>query len=141
MRNPDIYAGLLFISFGAAALILGSSYPMGTLSRIGPGFFPAVLGVILVALGIIAVLRPLWQRDDNITFALRPLVALGSVLVFAIAVPRLGLVPATILLVGVSHFADPSSQPRETVVLAVVLTLIAITITLSLRLSIPLFLP
>ena len=141
MRNPDVYAGLLFIGFGAAALILGRGYPIGTLARMGPGFFPTMLGVILVSLGLLATLRPLWHRGDRLTIALRPFVALGAVLLFGITVPHLGLVPATILLVGTSHFADSSSRLRETVVLALALTLFAVTITRGLGLPVPLFLP
>ena len=141
MRNPDVYAGLLFIGFGAAALILGRGYPIGTLARMGPGFFPTMLGIILVSLGLLATLRPLWHRGDRLTIALRPFVALGAVLLFGITIPHLGLVPATILLVGASHFADSSSRLRETVVLALALTLFAVTITRGLGLPVPLFLP
>ena len=141
MRNPDVYAGLLFIGLGAAALILGRSYPIGTLARMGPGFFPAMVSVALVSLGLLALLRSLWQRGDKLTIALRPFVALGAVLVFGITVPHLGLVPATILLVGTSHLADSSSRLRETAVLALVLTLIGVGITRGLGLPVPLFLP
>ena len=141
MRNQDVYAGLLFIGFGAAALILGRGYPIGTLARMGPGFFPTMLGVILLSLGLLATLRPLWHRGDRLTIALRPFVALGAVLFFGITVPHLGLVPATILLVGTSYFADSSSRLRETVVLALALTLFAVTITRGLGLPVPLFLP
>ena len=141
MRNPDVYAGLLFIVFGAAALILGHGYPIGTLARMGPGFFPTMLGIILVSLGLLATLRPLWHQGDRLTIALRPFVALGAVLLFGITIPHLGLVPATILLVGTSHFADSSSRLRETVVLALALTLFAVTITRGLGLPVPLFLP
>lgn len=141
MRNPDVYAGLLFIGFGAAALVLGRSYPIGTLARMGPGFFPTVLSVALMSLGFLTLLRPLWQRGDKLAFALRPFVALGAVLVFGVTVPHLGLVPATILLVGTSHLADSSSRLRETVVLAAGLTLLAVGITRGLGLPVPLFLP
>lgn len=141
MRNPDVYAGLLFIGLGAAALVLGRSYPMGTLARMGPGFFPTVLAVCLVSLGFLTLLRPLWQRGDKLTFSLRPFVALGAVVVFGFTVPHLGLVPATILLVGTSYLADSSSRLRETIVLAAGLTLLAIAITRGLGLPVPLFLP
>jgi hypothetical protein len=51
--SRDFCAGLIFICFGIAALFIGGSYPMGTSSRMGPGYFPVLLGGILTLLGFI----------------------------------------------------------------------------------------
>ena len=52
IRNPkDFYAGVLFMSFGLAALVIARSYPLGTAARMGPGYFPRVLGILLLGIG------------------------------------------------------------------------------------------
>ena len=52
IRHPkDFFAGLLFIAFGIAAIAIGSNYPLGTAARMGPGYFPRILGILLIALG------------------------------------------------------------------------------------------
>ena len=56
IRHPkDFYAGLLFIAFGVAAIVIGSNYALGTAARMGPGYFPRILGILLVTLGAILV--------------------------------------------------------------------------------------
>ena len=52
VRHPkDFAAGLMFIAFGLAALIIGSDYPLGAAARMGPGYFPRTLGILLITLG------------------------------------------------------------------------------------------
>jgi hypothetical protein len=57
--NRDYYGGALMMAIGLGAIIEGRQYPLGTLSRMGPGFFPVALGAILalVGLAIIATAR------------------------------------------------------------------------------------
>ena len=58
IRNPkDFWAGLLFVALGVLAFVLGSDYTLGTAARMGPGYFPRMLGLLLIALGMIIVLR------------------------------------------------------------------------------------
>jgi hypothetical protein len=58
VRNPkDFWSGLLFIGIGAAAIVLGSKYTIGSAARMGPGSFPRALGILLIVLGSI-----LWDR-------------------------------------------------------------------------------
>ena len=49
IRHPkDFWAGVLFASFGAAALVIAQSYPLGSAARMGPGYFPRMLGFLLL---------------------------------------------------------------------------------------------
>ncbi len=58
LRNPkDFWSGLLFIGIGAAAIVLGSTYTIGSAARMGPCYFPRALGILLIVLGSI-----LWDR-------------------------------------------------------------------------------
>jgi len=47
-NNKDIWSGLMLIVIGAAAILVARNYPFGTALRMGPGFFPVVLGGLLI---------------------------------------------------------------------------------------------
>ena len=60
IRHPkDFFAGMLFVAFGIAAIVIGSSYTLGTAARMGPGYFPRILGILLIVLGSALALRAL----------------------------------------------------------------------------------
>ncbi len=56
-RNKDFLAGLLFILIGALAVVFARDYPMGSAMRMGPGYFPTILGGILFLLGVYVMVR------------------------------------------------------------------------------------
>ena len=51
-NNRDVWAGVMLIATGAAAVIIARDYAFGTSLRMGPGYFPSVLGGLLVLLGV-----------------------------------------------------------------------------------------
>ena len=61
-NGKDFWAGLMFMGIGLAFMIVSRNYPMGTAVRMGPSYFPTVLGGILVALGAIIFLRAFVSR-------------------------------------------------------------------------------
>ena len=82
IRHPkDFFAGLLFIAFGIAAIVIASNYPLGTAARMGPGYFPRILGILLIVLGSRLSLRALRTSGPPIAaLKWRPLlIVLGSV--------------------------------------------------------------
>ena len=124
IRNPkDFGSGCLFAGFGLAAVILGASYPVGTAARMGPGYFPRALGLILIAMGAVLILKSLRTTGPAITIpTLKPVfVVLARVVVFGLAVIPRGLVPATILLSVVSRTASHEFRWKEALVASVVL--------------------
>ena len=59
-RNPkDFWTGLIYIFFGSSAMLIAREYSMGTAVKMGPAYFPTMLGGLLVAIGAIAVIRSL----------------------------------------------------------------------------------
>ena len=52
----------MFIAFGIGAIAIGSNYTLGTAARMGPGYFPRILGILLITLGAILALRALRLR-------------------------------------------------------------------------------
>ena len=59
IRSPkDFWAGLLFIGLGILAITVGSRYNLGTAARMGPGYFPRILGILLIVIGAIIHIAP-----------------------------------------------------------------------------------
>ena len=52
----DYYAGGLMILIGGGAAVIGTSYKVGTLTQMGPGFFPVCLGVMMAIMGVLIAL-------------------------------------------------------------------------------------
>ena len=125
IRHPrDFWAGILFIAFGLAAVIIARDYAMGTAGRMGPGYFPRALGTIMIVLGLILALRALKLDGAKIEFhSFKPLgIVLGSVVVFAMAAPKLGLIVATILLIVLSSTASHEFRWKEAVISSLALS-------------------
>ena len=105
VRNPkDFWSGLLFIAVGATAIVLGSKYNIGSAARMGPGYFPRVLGILLIVLGSILALRAFKLNGSPISrWKWRPtLIVLGSVVLFGVMVNAAGMVLSTIVLIALS---------------------------------------
>jgi len=122
VRNPKEFgSGLLFALFGIAAIAVGASYPVGTAARMGPGYFPRALGLILLAIGAVLIFRGLRTQGARLSIpTLKPLaIVLGSVVLFGVLVRGAGLVPSLILLVLVSAWASEKFQIKSAVLLAI----------------------
>jgi hypothetical protein len=116
IRNPrDFYAGLLFVAFGVVALVIVQTYAIGTTARMGPGYFPRLLAILLVGGGSIQALIGLRSKSE---FALewhwRPLFTLLiGVALFIVMTPWLGLVVATLVMSFVASAASRDFRWRE----------------------------
>ena len=64
--QEDFWAGLMFIGFGLAAIIVARDYPMGSTMRMGPGYFPTYLGAIMMTLGAIISFRSTMVQGESI---------------------------------------------------------------------------
>ena len=129
IRHPkDFAAGFMFIAFGVAAIAIGSGYPLGVAARMGPGYFPRILGILLIVLGAVVTFRALRLDGARITLeSPRPLlIVLGSIVLFALIARPLGLVVATILLIVVSSAASTEFRWKEALISAVLLAALAV---------------
>jgi len=101
---------------------VGRDYPMGTALHMGSGYFPFVLGVLLLMLGAVICIKSLVIAGEAIeSIGLRPLLlVLMAIGAFAMS-DTLGLVAATILMTVIGAAASPESRWREVVVLTIVL--------------------
>lgn len=127
-HRKDFFAGLIFIIVGVIALAIGREYSLGTTTRMGPGYFPAMLGWLLLVLGGIIFVRSLWFDGPNVGHVgFRPLVlVLAAMLAFAALLETAGLVIALIALIGIASFASSETRIRESLPLLVVLIVVAL---------------
>ena len=136
----DLLGGGAMVALGlAVAAYSAAHYDTDTLRRMGPGFLPLGLGVMLAIFGAIIAL-PAWSRPGQaVAVAWREaLCVLASILIFGLGMARLGLVPATMLAVLVASVPAPQGGIAWRVVLAAVVSLITwLVFSVGLRLSIP----
>jgi hypothetical protein len=143
IRAPkDFWSGIMFLAFAAVALLAARGYSLGTPGRMGPGYFPMLLGAVLAGLGLILVVRSFLADGEGLTrLHLRPLaiIALG-VCLFGAFIERLGLVISLIVVTVVTALASRESRPVEYTALALVLAAFSVGVFVyALRLPLPLW--
>lgn len=134
--QKDFFAGLMYLAVGGAFAIGATEYNIGTGARMGPGYFPLILGVILGIIGtVIAFKATLSGPADGdpvgkwawrqIFFILGANFAFGILLVGvpALGIPGFGLIVAIYGLVIIASFARKEVQIKETLVLATILAI------------------
>ena len=139
--RKDLLAGGIFVAFGLAFALTSTTYEVGTALRMGPGYFPLVLGGLLVLLGVLIAVKGFVAADSDEIGpvpwkALALLVA--ALLFFGFTVRGLGLVPALFGTVFLSAMAGPRARVIPAVVIAGCLTALSVLIfvvVLQLRLS------
>lgn len=139
--NDAMFAAALF-SLAAVLYWTVSGLRLGTLLRMGPGFLPTILCILVAATGATILLRSLLVAGDRLySWPVRPLVfVLGGPLAFALLLETLGLVVAMPVLVATVSLADRDCGMIETILLATALTLFsAVVFVVALGLPLPLW--
>jgi hypothetical protein len=124
----DFWAGLLFMAFGAAALFLSRNYAMGDATRMGPGYFPRALGLLLVAGGALLSIKAMRAEEKALaSWQWKPLATiLTSLIVFCAVLKWLGLIVAGVILVLVASKASPEFKWKEAVASGAIQAAIAV---------------
>lgn len=139
----DMAGGALLVVVGAAVSIASiSSYPLGTLSRMGPGMFPAGLGALLAFFGLLLVIQSLRKAGEPADLRIfSPLFVLGGIAAFALMVVPFGLIPAICGITIISSLAELRVRPASLALLCLALSILAPGVfKFGLGLNIPLFL-
>lgn len=98
--SRDVIGGLSIIGIGLFAVVYAQQYEVGSLSRMGPGFFPIALGVMLIILGVIVFVPAFFSPGTTITVEWKNLFwVITSIILFAVLLKTLGLVLTTVLSV------------------------------------------
>ncbi len=109
IKSPkDFWTGLIYVAFGLSAILIARDYGLGTAFKMGPAYFPALLGGLLGLVGMISIARSFLKPGTPIgRFALKGLLlVVGSTLVFGVIVRGAGLVIAIPVLVMISAYAS-----------------------------------
>jgi hypothetical protein len=142
---PDVLAGGIFVLIGGAFVVGSLSYDLGTPLRMGPGYFPLVVGAFVAVLGLAIVLKGL-IAGEVLSFGVVPwraiVVIVLAILFFGFFVRRLGFVPTSAVTALLSTLASPRVRPLPAVAVAAGLTVASTLIfVVGLQLRIPLWGP
>lgn len=131
IRNvKDFWTGVIYIAFGFVAVIISRDYGMGTAVKMGPAYFPTILSVLLILIGVISLVRSFIKKGSPVgAFALKGLVlVIASIILFGFIVRGAGLIIALPVLVIVSSYASSRFRWQYSLFLAAGLTVFCILI-------------
>jgi hypothetical protein len=141
----DILAGSVFIAFGLFFALVSLTYEVGSPLNMGPGYFPLVLGGVLVLLGVVIVGKGFvaGEGDSIGTVPWRSTVLiLAAVILFGVTVRGLGLVPSLFITTLLTAFAGYRTGVVPAVVISTGLTILCVLIfSVGLQLRVPLIGP
>ncbi|MEV6302885.1 tripartite tricarboxylate transporter TctB family protein [Actinoplanes sp. NPDC051861] len=140
---PDVLAGGVFVVIGGVFVVGSLGYDRGTLLRMGPGYFPLLVGAIVVLLGLAIAVKGLVAGED-ITFGTVPwravVLLVAAIVFFGLFVRSLGFVLTSLVTSLLTAFASKRVRPLTAVAVAVGLTLAATLIFIvGLQVRIPLW--
>src|SRR5215831_15061495 len=124
IRAPkDFWSGVMFCAFALVGLIAARGYSLGSAGKMGPGYFPLLLGGVLAALGAILIARSIAIAGEPLArFHVLPLVVVAAaVCLFGVMVEPLGLVVSLAVLTMLSAAAGRPFRPLEAAALTVAL--------------------
>jgi len=128
--TKDFWAGFIYICLGLGAMVIARDYSMGTAVKMGPAYFPTILGGLLIFIGTISVIRSFVVTGTPIgAFAFKGLfLVIGATLLVGAIVRGAGLIVALPLLVIASAYASERFCWKPTMVMALGLTLFCILV-------------
>jgi putative tricarboxylic transport membrane protein len=131
LRNSkDIWAGLMLIGIGGAAMLIARNYPFGTALRMGPGYFPIILGALLIVFGLAILAYALRSRERIAgSWSLRALIILPlSLILFGVLMEHAGFVPAMMVLIFGSATASTEFKFVEILLFSIGLTVLSVVV-------------
>jgi hypothetical protein len=128
--NKDFWAGIMLIATGAAAILIARDYQFGSTMRMGPGYFPSMLGAILALFGLYVMATGL-RTGEKIALqcSLRALIVLPvSLVAFGILMTYAGFIPALAVLIFGSASSGREFKFVELLLLTLILTGLSVAI-------------
>jgi hypothetical protein len=131
LLKRDVLAGLLFVGLAGWGAWASRSLQVGSSSNLGPGYFPGILILILVGLGVAVLIRGLLNPAEPTVrdWSLRPILFVTlSGLAFFVLVQRGGLVAAISGTVLIGAFAGPRPRLLTLLLLSLGLALVSVSV-------------
>ena len=149
--QKDFFSGLMFMAVGVAFALGATNYTVGSAARMGPGYFPLVLGALLAILGVVITFKALVVETENGdrvgVWAWKPLFfIIAANLVFGlmlgglptIQIPAMGMIAAIYALTFIASLAGEEFKLKEVAILATVLAIMSyLAFILLLKLQFP----
>ena len=131
-RNKDFWSGMMLLGIGLGAGYIASGYPMGSVLRMGSGYFPMILSGLLAAFGVALIIRALATSESIAPgWSFKALILLPIVFaLFGYLMDRAGFVPAMTVLIFGAALAGNEFKFVEVLLLTIVLTALSIGIFL-----------
>ncbi len=142
--SSDVVSGLAIAALGAFLSVHAwIDLPLGRGLRMGPGYFPFCIGLVLAVLGTAIAVTGRAQTATPLRGSVRAVVFIGgAILAFCLLVRGAGIFPATVAAVALARFAMPGCGLRATLALALGLaSFCSVTLVWALGLPIPIFGP
>jgi hypothetical protein len=116
---------VLFVITGVLFMILSRQYQFGTAAKMGPGFFPTMLGGIMTVLGVMLALPAMSSKSPEIKVDRIDFKVIGVILlavgIYAATLPTLGFIVSLFLLIFISSMASHEFTLKTTAISSVVL--------------------
>ena len=147
--KKDYYGGALMILIGLSAVFDSIQYKLGTLSHMGPGFFPCAVGSLLALTGLLIAISAGEEKPNPGPSLGHPtgmpdirggVCIILSILAFIGCGRYLGLLPATFAVVFISALGDRQNTVKQALVISAIMMVIAAGVFwYALQLQMPLF--
>ena len=134
--QKDFFSGLMFLVVGVAFAWGASSYSIGTGARMGPGYFPLILGILLAILGAVIAFKAMTVDTPDgqkigalawkpLTYVIGANVLFGVMLggLPSIGLPAMGMIAGIYALTIVASLAGSEFKWKEVLVLATILSI------------------
>jgi Tripartite tricarboxylate transporter TctB family len=131
LRHPkDFWSGVIFTAGALAFGIIARDYELGTATRMGPGFFPTMLAIVLAVIGVATIARSFVVDGEPIrAFAVKgTLLVLGGLILFGVLARGAGVAVALPVAILVSAYASVRFRWRSAILLTIALTLFSILV-------------
>jgi len=129
VKSPqNLGAAVIFIGLALIGLVYGRDLPFGSAAKMGPGFFPTILSLLILGIGLLNVARALTIDGPEIEKPhWRPLTFVcAAMMIFGLTINYIGLALSAALLTFLAAGARPDTRWREIAVLAVVLAIFSV---------------
>lgn len=119
---PEFLAAIAVGLLGAFMVAEGSGLALGSLKRMGPGYMPVAIGLMLIGFSLGLVLQNGFSARQPFPFRWRPVLSIiAAMLFFSVAVRPLGLIPATVGVVVLAALADAPFRPLRAALTGIVI--------------------
>lgn len=130
IKSPkDFWAGLMFIAVGLGFMIIALvQYQMGTAVRMGPAYFPTVLGGLMAVLGLLILVGSFALEGPKVpTFHFRPMFFVcAGCLAFAYLLKATGIIVSIFLLVIITALGGHEFKLKEVAILGAILAVFSV---------------